>query len=112
MNPIKKILKEFGLKQIIDHGTRLTQYGATCIDWIITDCEYIDCAGPLNDLISDHFPVFVNRKKKREKIVHEWKTIRQYKKFNKDIFCDLLLELDWPAYDAENDVNIMWDMIV
>ena len=112
MNPIKHFLKECGLRQIICEGTRFTQYGNTCIDWIITDCDYIDTNGVLNDLLSDHFPVFVNRKKKRECIVREWKTIRHYKKFNGERFGDLLNEIDWLSYDLEDDVNKMWDIII
>ena len=79
---------------------------------MITDCEYVDTCGILNDLLSDHFPVFINRKKKREKISREWKTIRQYKKFDRDIFCDLLTQIEWPLYDQEDDVNKMCDLIL
>ena len=72
----------------------------------------MDTSGVLNDLLSDHSPIFVNRKKKREKIQREWKTIRQYKNFDKNTFCDLIMQIDWAVYDRETDVNKMWDLIV
>ena len=112
MTSVKTFLKESGLRQLIEHCTRLTPHGATCIDWIITDCDYVESSGVLNDLLSDHFLIYVNRKKIREKVVRDWKSIRQYKKFNNDIFCDLLMEIDWNVYDNENDVNRMWDMLL
>ena len=106
MQPVKIFLKECGLRQLITKGTRLTPHGATCIDWIISDSDYINSAGVLGDLLSDHFPVFCVRKKDREKIVREWK-----KKFNRLIFCNLLMDIDWNMYDNEKDVNIMWNML-
>ena len=53
-----------GLCQYIQQPTRLTtRGGGTCIDWVISNSMYIREYGVLNDLISDHFPVFVIRKR-------------------------------------------------
>ena len=65
MRSVNIFLIECGLHQLITKGTRLTPRAATCIDWIITDSDFIDV---LRDLLSDHFPVFCVRKKQREQL--------------------------------------------
>ena len=52
------------LSQLIQCPTHLTNRGGTCIDWIITNSLYVNSSGVLDDLLSDHFPVFVIRKKR------------------------------------------------
>ena len=112
MCSVKTFLKECGLRQLITKGTRLTSYGATCIDWIITNSDFIHTNDVLGDLLSDHFPIFCIRKKEREKIIREWKTIRQYKNYNEVVFCNILMEIDWNAYAVEMNVDIMWDTLL
>ena len=112
MGTIKTFLKNCGLSQLITKGTRLTSRGASCIDWIISDSDFVHTADILGDLLSDHFPVFCVRKKKCEKVVREWKTIRQCKNYNYADFCNLLMEIEWNLYDLEMNVDNMWDMIL
>ena len=74
---VNKFLKEYNLTQLISLPTRLTTPGGSCIDWIITNSQFIDKEGILNDLLSDHFPVYVVRKKPREKINKVRKSVRK-----------------------------------
>ena len=65
---VNRFLKDNGLKQLINNHTRLTHNGGICLDWIITDCPYISQSGILDELLSDHFSIYVVRKKEREKV--------------------------------------------
>ena len=72
-------------QQLINNHTILTHNGGSCLDWIITDCPYISRRGILDELLSDHFSILVVRKKEREKVCKEWKTIRVQKIFDKNV---------------------------
>ena len=54
-----------GLKQHISVPTRLTGFGKSCIDFIISNVDATDIVscGTLNDVISDHLPVYMCVKK-------------------------------------------------
>ena len=56
----------YGLKQLFNSVTHLTGFGCTCIDLVFTNAEFIKSSGVLNDVISDHFPIYVCVKKPRE----------------------------------------------
>ena len=86
LKPVKEFLKQYGLTQILSECTRVSNNGKSCIDWFITDCVFVEKCGELNDLLSDHYPIYRIRKKKREYVVKEWKYIRQYQNFDSDNF--------------------------
>ena len=108
---VNTFLKDNSLKQLIIEHTRLTNRGGSCIDWIITDCPFVKESGILEELLSDHFSIFVVRKKDREKTVKKWTKIRIYKNYDKDNFCALLANLDWVQYYAMRDVDELWNII-
>ena len=60
-------LRSHGLKQHIKAATRLTGFSRTCIDYIITNIPdaRIVASGVLCEVISDHFPIFICVKKRR-----------------------------------------------
>ena len=108
---VNRFLKEYNLSQIITSCTRLTNRGGTCIDWIITNCQYIEKCGVLNDLLSDHFPVYVSRKKTRDTVKKVWKKIRNFSKYDEDIFSTLFLQIDWNEFFYTNNPDSLWDII-
>ena len=108
---VNRFLRDNSLKQLINTNTRLSNKGGSCIDWIITDCPYISESGILDELLSDHFSIFVLRKKEREKTNKKWKTIRMMKNFDRNVFCELLLNSDWNQYYTSRDVDYMWTVI-
>ena len=77
----------------------------------ITDCPYVKSSGILEELVSDHFSIFVIRKKEREKVVKKWKNIRIYKNYDRDVFRTLLANNDWTLYYATQDVDTLWYVI-
>ena len=108
---INRFLKEHGLKQLITESTRATARGGSCIDWIITNSLFVYDSGVLNMLLSDHFPVYVIRKKARETVKKVKKRVRILKNYNEDNFKALFDNIDWASYfDCENP-DSLWDVI-
>ena len=60
------MFKTFGLSQLITDVTRPSISTGTCIDWIVTNCRFVQNACVLNVFLSDHFAVECIRKKQRE----------------------------------------------
>ena len=108
---VNRFLQNNGLKQLINVSTRISGRGGSCVDWIITDCPYISDSGILDELLSDHFSIFVVRKKRLEHVDKKWKTIRIMKNFDKEVFCELLLAYNWNLFYVSHDVNFLWDYI-
>ena len=57
----------FNIRQIINVVTRMTATTHSTLDWIYTNSEHVAKSGTLNHNISDHLPVYVVRKKIRNK---------------------------------------------
>ena len=102
----------YGLTQLINSPTHLSGFSGTCIDLIFTNAQFIHSSGVLNDVISDHFPVFVCVKKQRE--THNYTRIkgRSYINYDKNTFCSLLSNDDWVFFYKERDPNILWDLLL
>ena len=83
----------------------------TYIDWVISNSMYIREYGVLNDLISDHFPVFVIRKKDRERVSKVEKKVRVLKNYDDNNFRILFNEMNWDKFFNCGDVNALWDKI-
>ena len=60
---MKKLLKDFALYNLIKEPTRVKGPSKTLLDIICTNSKYISMAGLLNLNISDHFAVFMVKKK-------------------------------------------------
>ena len=109
---INKFLREHTFKHVIRGATRLTNRGGTCIDWVITSSNYICDFGILDDLLSDHFPIYATRKKDRESNPKVKKRVRVYKNFDAENFGNLLMHrMDWNSYYIDEDPNTLWDKV-
>ena len=63
-------------------------------------------------MLSDHFPVYCIRKKKRERHTTAYTEARDYSKYSLGNLRTLLLDLDWDTYDNSQDPNLMYDYIL
>ena len=104
----KSDLKKVHERQIISDYTRSTQTTNTVIDWIYTDSQYIADSGTLNINLSDHLPIFLIRKKQRNRIEKHTTSGRSYIRYDKTIFCQILSRQDWTSFDESEDVDEMW----
>ena len=111
-------IKSFGLHQIIESPTRVTNHSRTLID-------HIYCNTPNNVLcvnvpklgLSDHFPIFVTRKINSLTSVknsHFTITYRSFKGFNEENFCNDLKSIPWDIikmFDDTNDAVETWSSL-
>ena len=106
-------LRTFGLKQHIQAATRLTGFSKTCIDFIISNItdSRVHEAGVLCEVLSDHYPVYLCVKKKRNH--HEYCKIRgrTYKHYDKLLLQTLLNFEDWAMFYSLSDPTELWEMI-
>ena len=116
-NKTKKLydfLRLNGLKQYITTATRLTGFGRSCIDFIISniDEDLITSCGTLNDVISDHYPTFVCVKKSRNSSLYTKTKGRTYRNYDKIAFQNLIKSENWEFFYALTNPNDLWDFIL
>ena len=87
---LNNVLKKAGLKQLIEQITRPNKKGGSCIDYIITNSNFVHDAGITDDYITGYHTVYCIRKKDREHHEKEIQTVRDYMKYNHDDFNVLL----------------------
>ena len=97
---IKRIIKQYGLKQVIKKPTRVTRKSSTLIDKIATTHEknvlkHITCGNSL----SDHDLVGVIIKKNNLKFPHRAILKRNYANYNKQSFIQDLHDQSWETID-------------
>ena len=109
---ISRFLKKTGLTQYMNQITRPNKKGGSCIDLIMTDCTYIKDFGILDDFVSDHFTVYIVRKKEKEHKEIVSRTVRDYRNFDENIFENLLKENDWHVFDNSIDTEVQWSILI
>ena len=107
-------LRLTGLSQRIKLPTRMTGFTSSCIDHIISNIENvkISSVGVLNDVISDHYPVYICIKKERNRVEHMKIKGRTYRKYDKGIFQELLIHENWDVFYASTDPTQLWNFIL
>ena len=114
-NDYKKLnflIQSNGLTQLIKSPTRNTQNSQSLVDLILTNSKYVSEAGSLDHYLSDHQPIFVVKKKKRDDRPSVKFKGRSYKNFDRKAFGDKLLDLDWDDFYEIKDPNLAWDFIL
>ena len=98
--------------QQITKITRPNIRGGSCIDLIMANSLYVLVSGISNDMVSDHYTVFCVKKKKKDERNVVLETVRDYKKFNKDLFSQILSNLDWAMFDNDLNPNTQWEWLL
>ena len=115
-SPIFKNLKFFvqsnGLTQVISNTTRNTNKGSSLLDVIITNSKYVSSSGTLNHFFSDRQPIFLVKKKKRDKRPHTEFRGRSYKNYDREAFKASLLGMDWRELYNLTDPELVWECIL
>ena len=105
------IFKPFGLRQLIQSITRPNRSGGTCIDWIVTNSDYIRQSGVYDIYISDHLPVYCIKKKAREHHRCTYRMCRDLSNYDNVNFCTLLRYANWAQVELSHDMCEMWDLL-
>ena len=100
--------KANGLTQKIMNSTRNSDKSKSLLDIVLTNSRYISVAGTLDHFISDHQPIFVVKKKKRDHRpkVEFWG--RSYRNYDKVLFEQQLLDFDWDDFYELKDPDAAW----
>lgn len=99
---LMKLINYYGLKQLVNDYTRVTNVSKTLIDLILTN-EYNIKAEVLNNyIISDHNTIVINELKNLllNKEIH--KDITSWKNYNKDDLQNLLRQRSWKLVNLYN----------
>ena len=114
-----KILKEFerkyNLSQIITTNTRIVEGSKSLIDLLFTNMTHVKSSGVLKDVISDHLPIFVQKKKDREKQEFEYISDRSYANYDKNVYQRDILENNlWHLFwhTDTSDVELLWEYML
>ena len=108
---LEEFLSQCGLTNHIKNVSRHANVKNSCLDHIYLNCNIINESGTLDMHMSDHLPVFVNRKKSkilRDKVKY---TGRSYRNYDTVIYSEQLRVRHWEAFDAELDPNVLWQIV-
>ena len=112
-----EFLKEFeraqNLKQMISEPTRITVRSKSTIDLIWTNMAHVSNSGTLNRILSDHMPVYIIKKKERERTEFKYCNGRSYKNYVKhDFIEDIRNHYKWRDYwlCTKNPENL-WEIM-
>ena len=102
------LIRNLGFSQLINSVTRPSLGKGTCIDWILTNSEFVAMSFVSNNLISDHYPVICVHKKAREIKSKVPRMIRLYNRLDLKVLGDLVKNLDWNIFASDPDPNTKW----
>ena len=109
---INFLFKSNGLSQLIKQTTRNTDKTKSLLDVIATNSKYISEAGTLDHFISDHQPIYVIKKKKRDSRPKVEFRGRSYRNYNGEDYKRNLLECDWGNFYKLEDPNEAWEYML
>ena len=104
--------KSNGLSQEIQSTTRNSDKSKSLLDVILTNSKYVSSAGTLDHFISDHQPIFVVKKKKRDHRPSTYFEGRSYRNFDGERLREDLLGHDWTQFYSLGDPNEAWEYIL
>ena len=113
--PFKKLAffeRANNLRQIISEITRHTDRSRTLLDIILMNDRYVADQGTLNMMISDHQPIYVIKKKGREKHQSASFKWRPYGKLDLKKFRHRIAAINLDEVYYHEDPNKIWDIII
>ena len=111
-NAVKIFERAHSLNQNIHTATRNTRTTSSLLDVAFTSMKYIKEAGTLDSFLSDHQPIFILKKKEKNREKQEQKFEgRSYRNYNKQKFVDGVSARDWgPFYTAKSPADAWTEM--
>lgn len=102
------ICENFSLSSQIDVPTRTTLSGASSLDVILSSMSHVAATGIITSSLSDHYPVFIVKKKCMTKRPSTSFQGRSYRNLDYDIFCHNLKYYNWGRFYATTDIDEAW----
>ena len=107
---LKEFLSQSGLVNHIKDVSRFANTKNSCLDHIYSNCNIVTDSGTLDVYISDHLPVFLNRKKSKILQNKVEFTGRSYRNYDFDVYANELRNKNWKNFDTETDPNQLWQI--
>lgn len=102
------LMDRLGLSSHIDTHTRITQKSATTIDLIFSDFSEVISSGTINANQSDHLPVYIVKKKVREKCDSNFVMGRSYRDLDEQLFVEDIGAIDPEDLFRDPNPNTVW----
>ena len=113
---LKEIEEKFNIHQIIKTPTRVTTNTKSLIDLILTTVapNLIHDSGVLKNPLSDHLPVYIIRKKKREHTTRKTIVVRDMSMYNVENLAYVLKDdIRWETFwNGALGIDAMWELMV
>lgn len=110
LRAFKAFCSEYSLDCVAGTPTRFTITGRPAtIDLFLTDSNIVSQHGSINYNISDHLPVYMVLKKRKEAYTSTTFCGRSYTNYDKELFQNRLFFTNWGRFFAMDDVNCAWD---
>ena len=109
---LKELERDFQLTQYMSSHTRTTSRTASTLDLILSNMTMVSQWGVYDFALSDHHPVFIIKKKMRNRKEYRYIKGRSYRKFNSEEFRVLLSNNDkWNDYWSFGNPNDAWKLM-
>lgn len=108
---LKGLEKQYGLSQVIGDPTRVTLNNETLIDLCLTNMKNQAGSGIIPYFLSDHFPIYIIKKKPKSEHKCNTFTGRSYVNYSLEAFENLVNRVDWRGICQEENPNVLWNQI-
>ena len=111
---LKELERKFHLKQYIKDPTRVTNTVKSTIDLIFSDMTMVADSGVMSNMIADHFPIYIVKKKERNDKRFAHSLGRSYKNYNTVVLQDLIVSnTTWRSFwNKTNTPDDLWEIML
>ena len=107
---LQMMMAEYGLTQLIDGPTRVTENSSAMLDLLFsTDIRIFEYVGCDELSLSDHDLVFGRLRRKVRKIQHNYRDVRCWGKCDVEQLNDDLRSVPWQVAECFDDVDSKWE---
>ena len=107
---LQMMMAEYGLTQLIDGPTRVTENSSAMLDLLFsTDIRIFEYVGCEELSLSDHNLVFSRLRRKVRKIQHNYRDVRCWGKCDVEQLNDDLRSAPWQVAECFDDVDSKWE---
>lgn len=106
---LRDLVEDRSLNPFITAPTRVTPRSSSCIDLIFSNITYVNESGTINLNVSDHFPVFIVKKKQHTHRPFAEKWCRPLRNLNWDCFVEEIKSINTGSYFNSRDPSEIWD---
>lgn len=109
---IDEILSELGLVLHISVATRICGHCDSLLDLMLSNIKNIAESGCIDYSLSDHFPVYLIKRRMVDKRVMRWIYRRSLKNYDFDYLDHVLVSFNWNTlFSNESDIDHIWNLI-